>query len=99
MALEYLSIMLIVTLPFISYGLSRRKYRKVLVIIGLLGIPVGFIWDYISVNILQIWSFNSSKIVGVWLLGLPLEEWLFFGLTSMMIATSTLIVAEKIGKA
>ena len=95
-ALEYLISMLIVTLPFIIYGFSRKKYRKPLAIVGLLMIPIGFIWDYTAVNILALWSFNQNKIIGIWILGLPLEEWIFFDLTSMMIAIVTLLVADRV---
>lgn len=98
MALEYLLSLLIVTVPVIIYGLSRKKYRKILAIVGLLGIPIGFIWDYISVNVLSLWSFYPNKITGIWILGLPLEEWLFFVLTSMMIATSTLLISDRMRK-
>ncbi len=98
LAFEYLISMMVATLPFITYGLSRRKYRKILATVGLLGIPIGFIWDYVSVNVLSLWSFNPNRITGIWILGLPLEEWLFFVLTSMMIATSTLLISDRMRK-
>ena len=90
--------MLIATLPLITYGLSRKKYRSSLVIVGLLGLPVGFIWDYIAVNVLSIWAFNPTKIIGIWIFGLPIEEYMFFVLTSMMIATSTLLISDRMRK-
>lgn len=98
MALEYLISMMIAALPFIFYGVTRKKYRKILAIVGLLAIPIGFIWDYISVNILQLWFFNSTKITGIWIFGLPLEEYMFFVLTSMMTATVTLLISDRIRK-
>ena len=98
LGLEYLASMTIATLPLIIYGLSHKKYRKTLAIVGLLGLPIGFIWDYISVNLLQLWFFNPSKITGIWILGLPLEEYMFFVLTSMMAATVTLLISDRIRK-
>ena len=98
MAFEYLISLLVVTVPVIIYGLSHKKYRKILAIVGLLGIPIGGVWDYIAVNVLCLWSFNPNRITGIWILGLPLEEWLFFVLTSMMSATVTLLIADKIRK-
>lgn len=95
MAYDYLISLLIVTAPVIIYGLSRKKHRKTLAIVGLLGIPIGFVWDYISVNVLYLWSFNPNRITGIWILGLPLEEWMFFVLTSMMIATITLLISDR----
>jgi len=89
---------MIATLPLITYGLSRKKYRKTLAIVGLLGIPVGFIWDYISVNVLSLWSFNPQRILGIWIFGLPIEEYTFFVLTSMMTATVTLLISERTQK-
>ena len=95
---EYLISLLIVTVPVIIYGLSRKKYRKILIIVGLLGIPIGGVWDYISVNVLYLWSFNPNRITGIWFLGLPLEEWMFFVLTTMMSATITLSIYDRIQK-
>ena len=98
MGLEYLASMMIAALPFITYGLLRKRYRKTLTIVGLLAIPIGFIWDYISVNVLQLWAFNQAKIIGIWIFGLPLEEYMFFVLTSMMTATVTLSISERTQK-
>ena len=95
---EYLISLLIATVPVIIYGLSQKRYRKILSIVGLLGIPIGGVWDYISVNVLYLWSFNPNRITGIWILGLPLEEWLFFVLTSMMITTVTLLISERMQK-
>ena len=95
---EYIMSLLIVTVPVIIYGLSQKKYRKILTIVGLLGIPIGGIWDYISVNVLYLWSFNPNRITGIWILGLPLEEWMFFVLTSMMSATITLLIFDRMRK-
>jgi len=98
LALAYLVSMVIATLPLIAYGLSRKKYRNILAIVGLLGLPIGFIWDYVSVNVLSLWSFNPSKITGIWIFGLPIEEYMFFVLTSMMTATVTLLISERTQK-
>jgi len=98
MAIEYIISLLVVTLPFIIYGLSHKRYRKTLAVVGLLGLPIGFIWDYIAVNVLSIWSFNPQRILGAWFFGIPLEEYMFFVLVTMMAATVTLLISDRVRK-
>ena len=56
------------------YFFSKWKY-----VLPAIAITGGFflIWDLLFVK-LNVWSFNSNYIVGIKLLGLPLEEILFF---------------------
>lgn len=53
-----------------------RNLRNVLVSIIVVGIPL-VIWDYFATKI-GVWSFNNIYTTGVKIIGLPLEEILFF---------------------
>lgn len=81
--------------PLAVYGLSRRKFRVVLVKVAIIGTVLGGVWDYIAVNFLKLWFFNPDTLLGVWLLGLPLEEWLFFIFVSMSVSTLALSIAKR----
>ena len=88
--IEYMVCLFVFTLPVILYGFTRKEFRGTLLKIGFLGTVSGAIWDYIAVNILQLWFFNPKTVVGIWFLGLPLEEWLFIPLVSMSVSTLAL---------
>lgn len=93
--MEYLLILVVFTFPLVFYGVFwRRDYRPIVCRVGVLGTVIGAVWDWIAVNVLMLWSFNSETIVGVWFLGLPLEEWLFFPLISMALATLTMKIQK-----
>jgi len=94
MQLAYLATIVVFTFPFIAYGLSRKRFRKVLLVVAAVGIVAGAVWDNIATHLLKLWSFNPDTIVGLWLLGLPLEEWLFFIFVSMAVATVALKMRE-----
>ena len=97
MQFAYLATIVVFTFPFVAYGLSRRRFRKVLLIVAAVGIVIGAVWDNIATNLLKLWFFNPDTIVGLpQLLGLPLEEWLFFIFVSMAVATVTLKLQEKL---
>lgn len=88
MAFDYLIGLLLVPLPICIYGLIKLKVlRRLIIEVGITGCIIGGIWDNIAMNIQEIWFFNPDKILGIWIAGLPLEEWLFFFLVSMMVAT------------
>jgi len=90
---EYLATLLVFTIPLVVYGFTQKQFRQVLIKVGIIATPIGVVWDYLAVHYLKLWSFNPDTLLGVWLLGLPLEEWLFCLLVSMAVSTLALIVA------
>jgi lycopene cyclase domain-containing protein len=54
----------------------RRHPGALAKAIGGVAIPF-WIWDLIA-TARGHWSFNEQYVAGAWLLGMPLEEWLFF---------------------
>ena len=96
---EYLISLLAFTLPLCVYGLVHKKYRKTILEVGIVSLVIGVVWDNVCTNILRLWSFNPGTMLNVWLLGLPLEEWLFAVLTSMSIATLALLIYDRNFKA
>ena len=86
----YLLTLAVFAIPLTVYGVYRKDFRPTVLQVGILGTVIGAVWDWIAVNVLMLWSFNPKTILGIWILCLPLEEWLFFPLLSMSLATLTL---------
>ncbi len=53
----------------------------------------GWMWDALSVR-WGIWFYAPSNIFGLWLIGLPIEEWLWIAGITLMFALLTMVVAE-----
>jgi lycopene cyclase domain-containing protein len=53
-----------------------RNFKQLLFSIVVVGIPM-IVWDYFA-NLNGIWSFSITYITGIRILGLPIEELLFF---------------------
>ncbi len=52
-------------------------------------------WDLWAVYT-QIWIYPKAGILGVWVLGLPIEEYFFILTTPTLIATVTLLIKKRI---
>ncbi|MCL6579773.1 MAG: lycopene cyclase domain-containing protein [Candidatus Bathyarchaeota archaeon] len=90
----YLLTLVVFAVPLAVYGVYRKDFRVTVLRVGAVGTVIGAIWDWVAVNVFMLWSFNPKTIVGIWILSLPLEEWLFFPLVSMSLATLTLILKK-----
>lgn len=64
-------------LPSIFFLFRRESEldHKKIVIISILAIILGLIWDHAAIN-LQIWDFPRKNVIG-WFLGIPVEEYIF----------------------
>ncbi len=85
----------IVGLWLANFGWLRRWLKPIgLAVVGaaLFAAP----WDYIAIR-RRIWYFQKPHIVGLMLIGLPIEEWLFIALVTTLFATITLLVWRKFG--
>ncbi len=99
--LSYLAwIGIFVVIPLVALWIFNFSYFKehikvfLLAIIG--SIIFSFPWDFIAVKE-QIWLFEEPYILGIWLAGLPLEDWLFFVLVTVLFTSVTLLFWKKWG--
>ncbi len=97
----YLLVLLIfcalpIVILFFIKGKTLYKYKSVLFLAIIGGIIFGAPWDYISTKN-EIWTFSTERIIGIWILGLPLEEWLFFVLVTLLFSSITLVLWDKYG--
>ena len=88
--LEYLAVMLVFTLPFITFAAYKKRFRA-LILAAVMGLVIGVPWDTISACYFHTWYWNKEALVGVWIGGLPLEEYLFMVLVPMMLIGAALI--------
>ena len=53
----------------------------------------GWAWDALAVR-LGAWYYDPANILGVWLGGLPIEEWLWIAGVTLLFGCITVIVAD-----
>jgi len=93
-------LLLFLTLPlaliwiFKFQTLIRYKLALTLTTIGCLILSVP--WDILSVND-HIWYFSKPHIVGVWLLGLPIEEYVYISFVGLLASSVTILIWESYG--
>ncbi|MEZ4866429.1 MAG: lycopene cyclase domain-containing protein [Caldilineaceae bacterium] len=56
----------------------------------------GWAWDLLAVRY-GLWHYNPAHIAGLWLVGLPLEEWLWIVGATLLFGGVTVVLAEWLG--
>jgi len=74
--------------------LIKHKVVLVAVLVGCLAVSVP--WDILSVEN-HIWYFSEPHIVGLWLWGLPVEEYVYISLVALLASSVTILVWERYG--
>jgi len=59
----------------------------------LLLFPYAILIDWVAIR-LGLWSFGSDKILNLWILGIPLDEFFWILLTFTAISSATLIFSD-----
>lgn len=72
------------------------KYRLVLTLTALGCLALAVPWDMLAVSD-HIWYFSEPYILGVWLLGLPIEEYVYILFVGLLSASVTVLVWESYG--
>lgn len=54
----------------------------------------GWLWDGISIQA-SVWYYDPANIAGLWLGGMPLEEWLWIVGVTLMFGSLTIVVMER----
>ena len=98
---EYLLWLLIfIIFPLVVLCILRfkvlKKYKSAHVFVVVGSILCSAPWDYVSIK-MGIWHFTEPQIIGVWLLGLPLEEWFFIIFVSLFYCTGTVLFINRYG--
>lgn len=72
------------------------KYKLVLTLTTLGCLAVSIPWDILSVKD-RIWYFSIPHILGAWLLGLPVEEYIYISFVGLLSSCVTILFWEKYG--
>lgn len=83
-------------LALLRWGAQAGERRRALLLVMLGSLAGGWLWDALSVR-LGIWFYAPANILGVWLAGLPLEEWLWIGGVTLMFGLLTVALVERAG--
>lgn len=71
------------------------RQRRALGLAALGALVGGWLWDALAVRA-GLWFYDPDHILNVWILGLPLEEWLWIvGVTLLFGAITVLLVESK----
>lgn len=89
-----LFVLLPITILWTKNWESLRPYIRICVVAIFGALLVSLPWDYVSIQE-RIWYFEQPHIIGLWFLGLPIEEWLFIVLTTLLFTTTTLLLHMK----
>ena len=73
------------------------KYKLVLALTTLGCLAVSIPWDILSVKD-RIWYFAIPHILGAWVLGLPLEEYIYITCVGLLSCSVTILFWEKYGE-
>lgn len=89
-SLLYLGLILTWSLPVMliqwCYG-YEYLVQNIKVVLPLIFLPTVYLWfaDWVAIEKMQIWSISKSYTTGVNLIGLPIEEMIFFLMTNIMV--------------
>lgn len=70
------------------------RRRRALALITLGSLVGGWAWDASAVR-LGLWFYRSDNILGLWIAGLPIEEWLWIVGVTLMFGLLTIVVFER----
>lgn len=81
---------------YFNYPLLWR-YKKTLSCVMLAALVVSTTWDLWAVS-RGVWIFPQGGHLGTYLLGIPMEEYLFFTTVTLLIASVVLVVKYRTNK-
>lgn len=76
------------------FPLVFKKYWKVLVMCALWALVFSVPWD-IWAKRTRIWDWPAENVLGIYIQGLPLEEYFFIIFVTVLISTITLVFYQK----
>ena len=72
-------------------ALWRQRRALALTVLG--SLAGGWAWDALAVRF-GLWFYDDRNIIGLWYLGLPLEEWLWIVGVTLLFGSLTVVLEE-----
>lgn len=89
---------LFIGLPLLALAVAARRplwrQRRALALTLAGALAGGWAWDALAVR-LGAWYYDPGFILGWWLGGLPIEEWLWIVGVTLLFACVTVVIAES----
>lgn len=97
--ITWLSLFVIVpTIILWIFNFSYFSLHKKVFGLAILGSVIfSFPWDFIAIKE-QIWLFEKPYIIGWHIIGLPIEEWIFISVVTILFTCFTLLLWKKMGR-
>jgi len=98
--LIYLSIFFVFPVLILGWitGKEIIKYKRTLLWCLVFVYTFGFIWDWLSVKT-GVWRYDSSRTIGIWLDGIPIEEFIgFYIFGTLFIAFVVVLVRRRFNR-
>lgn len=73
----------------------KQNKKTIIATVAFFALPWYFTVDILAVRIWKIWFYNTDKILGVWLFGTTLEEFLWTIIVSFLMSVLAIIFTEK----
>ena len=93
-------LLLFLSLPLVLIGMFKfrtlMKYRLALTLTAFGCLALAVPWDRLAVSD-HIWYFSDPYILGLWLWGLPVEEYVYILFVGLLSASVTILVWERYG--
>ncbi len=78
------------------YSKVLKRHWRVIFLAPVYALIFSIPWDYISIQE-RIWYYQTPYIAGLWIFGLPLEEYLFIIFVTLLFANISAVVWNYIG--
>ncbi len=92
---------LFVWLPLLTlwvlYFQTLRRYKRTMIFCVFWALVFSVPWDWWAIRT-RIWIFPPDTNVGIWVGGIPLEEYLFIIFVTALISTITLVLRDRARK-
>ena len=73
------------------------QQRRALAWVTLGSLAGGWLWDALAVR-RGVWFYAPEHIANIWLLGLPVEEWIWIAGITLLFGALTVVLAEAEGR-
>ena len=91
--ISLLSILIVLpTLIIIALNVKTLMRYKIVILLSLVILLSTWLWDYFSI-VDRVWYFK--KILGVWFLGLPIEEIIFMTFLILLVSSVTIKLLKR----